>query len=187
MKWTKSEILENSETLRFEERMVLDDRWFADNVRINGVKDLVASGSGWFNEEEDRFYVKMRLQGWMRVPDAISGEEIEIPLDTESVEIYSFEPTDDEDIRYAEDDVVDLTEAAAQAVLLEAPMQATEVDEEDYPEGDGWKIYSEDAYEKSRQDAVDPRLAELKNYIEEKQEVLDDGCTAEKKFADKKR
>ena len=39
---------------------------------------------------------------------------------------------------------------------------------EEYPSGDGWRIITEEEYQKSQEDRIDPRLAKLKDYIEEK-------------------
>jgi len=50
------------------------------------------------------------------------------------------------------------------AILLEVPLQATETSEEDYPSGEGWRVISEETYEKSRKEAIDPRLAKLKEF-----------------------
>ena len=38
--------------------------------------------------------------------------------------------------------------------------------EDEYPEGDGWKVYSEAEYQESRKDRLDPRLAKLKQFNE---------------------
>ena len=52
------------------------------------------------------------------------------------------------------------------AILLEVPLQATEATAEDYPSGDGWRVISEEEYEKSRKAEIDPRLAKLKEWKE---------------------
>ena len=42
-------------------------------------------------------------------------------------------------------------------------------------------------YQESRKDLIDPRLAKLKQFKSEQQEVLDNGCTAEKSIKTQKR
>ena len=43
----------------------------------------------------------------------------------------------------------------------------TDTAEDEYPEGEGWKVYSEAEYQESRKDLDDPRLAKLKQFKNE--------------------
>ena len=70
-------------------------------------------------------------------------------------------------MRVVTDDVIRLLPAVVDDILLEVPLQVTVADEEDLPEGDGWKIYTEAAYQEQQKDAIDPRLAVLKQFKEE--------------------
>ena len=78
----------------------------------------------------------------------------------------SVEPFDDDAVRYADNEVIELLPAVIDAILLEVPLQATEATAEDYPSGDGWRVISEEEYEKSRKAEIDPRLAKLKEWKE---------------------
>ena len=49
-------------------------------------------------------------------------------------------------------------------ILLEVPLQVTEAAEGEYPEGNGWKIYSEAEYQEMLKEKVDPRLQILKDF-----------------------
>ena len=59
--------------------------------------------------------------------------------------------------------------AVRDAILMEAPLQVTDVDPQDYPSGDGWRVITEEEYESSKKNAIDPRLAKLQEFKEEKE------------------
>lgn len=164
MIWTRSELIRNPH-VHVDEDITVDSEIFAKNTRINSVKTAHVSGDGYL-EGTDRFYIDLHIEGVMLCPDAITNEEIEVPFETDTQEFYSFEETDsnDESVRIVTDEVIDLTPAVIDAIYLEIPLQATEAKPEDYPSGEGWRIISEEDYEKSRKERIDPRLAKLKEF-----------------------
>ena len=168
MKWTRSELLHQSQKVTFDEDIEISSSAFEGNRRINAVKDVHVDGSGFLDDGEDRFYADIHVTGIMLCPDAITGEEIEVPFETDSDEIYVFEDTDEDGVRIVKDDVIELLEAVIADILLEVPLQVTEAAEGEYPEGDGWKIYSEAEYQESLKDQIDPRLAILKQFDSER-------------------
>jgi uncharacterized protein len=167
MRWERSELLENSGSVTFDEDVEIDRSAFDKNKRINGAENVHIDGSGWLDDENDRFFVKLHVTGDMLVPDSITNEEISVPFETESDEVYSFVQTDEDGARIVTDEVIDLLQAVVDDILLEVPLEVTHAAEEDYPEGDGWKVYSEAAYERSRKDHLDPRLAKLRDFKNE--------------------
>ena len=167
MRWTRDELLKLEGPVTFDEDVSVDPSVFDGNVRINGAKDLHINGSGWLDDENDRFYCKVNVSGTMLLPDAITNEEIEVPFETDSDEIYSFVDTDEDGARIVTDEVIDLLPAVIDDILLEVPLEVTEADEDNLPEGDGWKVYTESAYEESRKDQIDPRLAKLRDFKSE--------------------
>lgn len=168
MKWTRSELLRQSQKVTFDEDIEISSSAFDGNSRINAVKDVHVDGSGFLDDGEDRFYADIHVTGIMLCPDAITGEEIEVPFETDSDEVYVFEDTDEDGVRIVKDDVIELLEAVIADILLEVPLQVTEAAEGEYPEGDGWKIYSEAEYQESLKDQIDPRLAILKQFDSER-------------------
>ncbi len=165
--WSRSELIRNPH-VHIDEDVKIDAKEFAGNTRINSLKEAHVSGNGYL-EGTDRFYADLNIRGIMLCPDAITNKEIEVPFETDTTEYYSFEEGDsnDDSVRIVTDEMIDLTPAVIDAILLEVPLQATEARPEDYPSGDGWKIMSEEEYEKSRKDTIDPRLAKLREWIEE--------------------
>ena len=168
MKWTRSELAaDDALNVTFDEAPEISDEAFRNNSRINSVKDVHVQGRGFLDEENDCFRVFMTVSGTMLVPDAVSGEEIEYPFETESEEVYAFGPSDEDGVRAAQGDVVDLLEAVVDDIILEVPMQYSVIDPEDYPSGDGWRVITEEEYQRSQEERMDPRLAKLKEYKKE--------------------
>ena len=162
MIWTLSELIRNPH-VRIDEDAKIDSEVFKDNSRINSVKDIHVEGSGSL-EGTERFYAEFTVTGTMLCPDAITNREIELPLETDCQEIWSFGEDLDDGARTTVNDEVDLLPAVIDAILLEVPLQATESTEEDYPRGEGWRVISEEEYERSRKEAIDPRLAKLREF-----------------------
>lgn len=165
MKWTYTQLTRNPNVV-IDEDVLISPEEFATSTLINGVKDVHFTGNGYL-EGTERFYVNGVLEGTMLCPDAITGEELEVPLRTEISEIYAYDAKEDEDVRSVNGEVIDVLPALVDAILMEAPLQVTEADPSDYPSGDGWRILSEEEYEKSRKDSSDPRLAKLKELLDE--------------------
>lgn len=171
MKWSRSEILKNTGHIDFDEDVVIDPAIFEfeGNVLINSVEDVHIWGSGYLDDENDRFYCKLNVSGLMLVPDSITNEEIEVPFETDSDEVFSFGDADEEDgTRIVTDEVIDLLPAVIDDILLEVPLEVTDAAEDNLPEGDGWKVFTEAEYEERRKDQIDPRLAKLKQFKSEK-------------------
>ena len=162
MIWTLSELIRNPH-VTFDEDVEIDAEVFKGNSHINSVKDVHVEGSGTL-EGTERFYTEFTVTGTMLCPDAITNREIELPLETECQELYSFTDELDDGAREVVNEEVNLMPAVIDAILLEVPLQATVAPEEEYPSGEGWRVISEEEYEKSRKEAIDPRLAKLKEF-----------------------
>lgn len=167
MRWTRTELLKGSGHIDFEEDVQINDDVFAGMVLIHGVKDVQIWGSGYLDDENDRFYCQLNLAGTMIVPDSITDEEIEVSFETDSDEVYVFGDTDEDGARIVTDEVIDLLPAVIEDILLEVPLEVTDAADDELPEGDGWKVYTEAEYEKSRAEQIDPRLAKLMEFKDE--------------------
>lgn len=167
MKWTMAELLQSNGQVDFDEDVIIDTKEFINNSIINSVEDVHIYGNGFLDDNEEHFYVNLHIVGVMICPDAITGEEIEFPFETESNETYVFSETDEDGARLVTDDIIDLTEAVVDDIILEVPLQVTVAEEGNYPEGNGWKIYSESEYREIENEKVDSRLAVLKQFKEE--------------------
>ena len=75
--------------------------------------------------------------------------------------------TDEDDVWVVKDEVIELLPVVIEEILSEVPLQVTEASPEDYPSGDGWRVISEEEFEKSQAEKGDPRLAKLRDYGKE--------------------
>lgn len=164
MKWTRNELEINGGSIQIDFDVEIEDTEFSGTPLIQSVQDVHVEGEGYLSEDSDIFDCHLHITGTMLCPDAITNELIEVPLDTETDETYSFEETEEDGVRYVTDEVIDILPAVIDAILLEVPISVTEASEEDYPFGDGWRVLSEAEYQESLKDREDPRLAKLKEF-----------------------
>lgn len=164
LKWSWNELIKSENaTVSFDEDVVLPNDAFADFNLIRGTENVHVKGGGCLDIEADSFYVEMHITGLMLCMDAINGEELKFPFATDAGETYSFADTLD-DVRIVKEGIVDLSEAIRDAIILEAPLQVTDVDPADYPSGEGWRVMSENEYERNKAQRIDPRLAKLREF-----------------------
>ena len=100
----------------------------------------------------------------MIVPCSITLEDVEYDFHTKSLEVFSFDKTEDEDVHEVKGDVVELLPVIFQLILMEVPLKVVKEGIKEYPKGDGWEVVKEEDYTKSKNDDIDPRLAKLKEF-----------------------
>lgn len=165
MKWTKAQLLQE-DSFHLDQDLVFSEEELAQMSEIIALENVHLIADGYLNEEETEVLVHLDLTGDMILPDSITNEPLRLPFVTESDEVYSFVPSEDDGVRLVENEI-DLKEAISDAIQLEVPLQVTQAAEDEYPEGDGWKVYSEAAYQQSRKEEIDPRLAKLREFKEQ--------------------
>ena len=121
---------------------------------------------------------RFRLEGTMTLPCARTWEDVAYPFVIESYEEFSWDEavlaTDDE-IHPVTGDFVELTPVFEELVLLELPLQvfSEEAREMNEAEGKDWSFATEETYNARLQQEkpkVDPRLADLANFFDKKDE-----------------
>ena len=101
------------------------------------------------------------LTGIMVCPDAITLEDVSIPFDIEEDEKVVNKP---EEEGLLLDDDRELQEIVESIVFSEVPIKVVKNKKIEYSRGDGWSFVSEEDYESSKEDQIDPRLQKLKEY-----------------------
>lgn len=168
MKWTKSELLNlQDKELFFEEEVQFEDQAFNKASSVHHVEDVFVSGVARFNEQ-GYFEVELDVEGVLVCFCSVTNELVEVPFETNSHEIFSFVDTEDIEIHVVKNEVVELAPIVFQLILLEVPLRVVKDGSIEYPQGDGWRIYSEKDFEESKKRQVDPRLAKLKDFKVEK-------------------
>ena len=97
----------------------------------------------------------------MVCPCAISLEDVYVPFELSDDDKVVNRPEDEgfllDSDRMIEDIVLYI-------VMPEVPIKVVKKEKIEYSRGDGWSFVSEEDYEASRKDEIDPRLQKLKEY-----------------------
>lgn len=164
MKWSRTDLIHMADApMRFSEKLKFDASAFEGFDRINGLKDVTVNGTGYFENLNQRFHVDLRIEGIMIVPCAVSLEDVDVPFEVESEEVFSFDPCDDEDVHEVKKEILDLNPLVFQLILSQVPLKVVK-EGIVYPKGNGWEVIREEDYLRSRSQKTDPRLAKLKEF-----------------------
>lgn len=162
LKWNKSEILNGP--IQFSGNVTFEKEEILLIARLTGLRDVYIEGDAFYDEHLDLFQIQFDLFGKMITPCAITNEDIEVPFDIASDVSFSFEKSDDEEVYQIEKDVIDLKPILLEQIALEIPLKVVAEGTVEYPSGDGWRIVSEADLKASQKEAIDPRLAKLKDF-----------------------
>ncbi len=170
MKWTKSELLQaKDQTIYFDDEITFDEAALAKVSHLRKLQNVTVSGNIHYDGTSDLAIVNLKIEGVMVVPCAISLEDVEVEFHTESCEVYSFDKNNEsEDVHETKKDIVELYPVIFQLILMEVPTKVVKEGLVEYPKGKGWEVVREDDLIAEKKDAIDPRLAKLKEFkIEE--------------------
>lgn len=165
MNLTKAQLLQ-VDHFHLDDDLILQADDIKNLPEVISLKKVHVIADGNLDEQGEKCFVHLDVKGDMILHDAITNEPIHFDLISASDEIYSFVASDEDDVRIVENEI-DLKTAILDIIQLAVPIQVTKAREDEYPEGEGWKVYSEAAYQQSRKDEVDPRLAKLKELKEQ--------------------
>lgn len=130
---------------------------FLENSRIDELKDVSIEGKITFNEDND-LVLSANMNGIMVLKDDLTLAPTEVNFDAEVEEILP-----------KNQNILDITDILWQNILVEVPSKVRSTDEETYPSGDGWRVISEDEYEKERTKSNNP-FANLNELIKTKED-----------------
>ena len=136
--------------------------------RYLDIKDIYVEGHVFFDEKTSEFIVGLDVEATVTVPCAITLRPIEIDVEAKVSETFVFDinllDEADEDTIWVEGLEIDLWPFIWSTLLSEIPLKVVDPELEDYPEGDGWKVMTEEDYIKEKEEAIDPRLEILKDF-----------------------
>lgn len=165
MKWSRLQILQaENQTISFDESIDFEPAAFAKMTQIRGLHDVTVSGNVHYDTASERVFADLDIEGVMIVPCSITLEDVEYDFHTKSLEVFSFDKVDDEDVHEVKGDVVELLPVVFQLILMEVPLKVVKKGLKQYPKGDGWEVVKEEDYKKSEKKDIDPRLAKLKEF-----------------------
>ena len=146
----------NEKTYEFD----IDSYTVENNLFLRRL-EKVQGHISFYYDVSDELRVEYHLGGNMICPDAVTLEDVEVP----------FELQDDNKVVKGEEDEgfylnkdMSIEEMALYLVMPEVPIKVVKNEKIEYSRGDGWSFVSEEDYESSREDEIDPRLQKLKEY-----------------------
>ena len=147
----------SSNTIYLNEELTIPDNINTDS-RIISLNNLKFNGKITLDEANE-LSLTGKLSGTMILKDDITLEKVN----------YDFE-TDIEEILEKENNKVDLTDIMYQNIVVEIPSKVRATSEDIELSGDGWRVISEDTYNRERNNKNNPfgNLNELLKTKEDK-------------------
>ena len=147
----------SSNTIYLNEELTIPDNINTDS-RIISLNNLKFNGKITLDEANE-LLLTGKLSGTMILKDDITLEKVN----------YDFE-TDIEEILEKENNKVDLTDIMYQNIVVEIPSKVRATSEDIELSGDGWRVISEDTYNRERNNKNNPfgNLNELLKTKEDK-------------------
>ena len=137
-----------------------------DNLFLRRI-EKVGGYISFYYDSSDELRVNYHIGGNMICPDAITLEDVEVEFDIEDDQKVVHNENDDG--FYLNSDM-SIEEMALYLIVPEVPIKVVKNEKIEYSRGDGWSFVSEEDYESSRADEIDPRLQKLKEYKFEEDE-----------------
>ncbi|MFQ8584438.1 MAG: YceD family protein [Holdemania massiliensis] len=158
MKWSKAELINQG-----NQELQLTSVTLIRQVgqRIVRTKNVTVTGSGHYDPDLQRFEADLKITGDMVVPCAVSLEDVIVPFETSSHEVFSFLPCEEDEVHVLKKDVLELYPVVFQLILAEVPLKVVKSGIS-YPKGEGWEVIREEDYNRQKKQEIDPRLAKLK-------------------------
>ena len=114
------------------------------NSRIDELKDIEVRGNIYLNEDNE-LVIEGKLSGIMILKDDLTLEPVEYPF-----------KTDFEEILNKSENILDISDILWQNILVEIPSKVRGTSEDINLSGDGWRLISEEEYEKEKNKSNNP-------------------------------
>lgn len=151
--------------IEINEAFVFDQELIKDNPRCTEIRDIFVVGQLYYDHHSSKAVVDLSLGGVMIVPCAITLRPVELEVEIQFAEMFSFNPVEaDEEGIYIDGEALDLSPYIVGSILADVPLKAVHPDIKEYPKGEGWEVLTEEDYIKQKSQEIDPRLAKLKDF-----------------------
>lgn len=131
-----------------------------DNVFLRRLEDVKGDISFYY-DASDELRINYHITGNMVCPCAISLEDVYVPFDlSEDEKVVAKE---DEEGFYLNENK-DIENMVLYIVLPEVPIKVVKKEKIEYSRRDGWTFVSEEDFNSSSKDEIDPRLQKLKDW-----------------------
>ena len=153
----KKLLLNYVDKLKIDEEVKINEDLFKNSL-ITNLKNIHLSGE-LFIDEDDNLNLLGELSGTMILKDDITLDPVEYIFRTEIEEILE-----------KNKNILDITDILWQNILVEIPSKVRSTDEDINLEGNGWRVISEEQFNKERSNTNNPfaNLEELLNTKEDR-------------------
>lgn len=169
MKWTIPELnrLKKQRTFSFHEQIDVSDIR-KQNPEIRRISEVDVNGVGEFSYNQVTF--TLHITATVVLPCAMTLEDVSYPLSIDTIEMFQFSTNEMEiggEIHPIVGEVLDLTPYIKENILLALPMRVVSerASETMRKSGEGWEVVTEE----SQKNKIDPRLADLAKFFENKE------------------
>ncbi|MBC1997977.1 DUF177 domain-containing protein [Listeria marthii] len=177
MKWSISQLKKYRDSnFTINEKADLKKFFQENNIDVRDASPVQVTGELIVHPEE--VTANLTMKGEWTLPCARTLEDVVYPYEVHATETFvkSKEQVLDESWHVMEQDMVDLTPVVEELLLVEIPMQVFSEDALEMsklPRGNEWEMKTEEGNlleQIAKEPKVDPRLAGLANFFDEKKE-----------------
>lgn len=158
-----------------------------ETIRLDAVKDRNSDirdvspmhVTGHCTVGSQQITCQLHLEGKLILPCARTWEDVEFPIDVETVEIFSWSEKDresrEDNVHFVDAETIDLQPILEELILLEIPIQVFKEDANEavITGGNDWSYSTDEQAEAEKAEAPpkpDPRLADLAKYFDQSDE-----------------
>jgi uncharacterized protein len=173
MKWTKRDLQRlPKEGIQDRLNLTFGAEDIPAYMGISRIDHCLAQVKLSFDAYSKHIILDLDLSGSMIVPCSISFEEVTIPFDVKSTQVYAIEADAEATTLDILEDELDLMEVCLSRIWLEVPTQVVSPRLKTWPQGEGWEVLDETSYQARKQSTVDPRLEKLLAFKPENEEEV---------------
>lgn len=170
MKWSINQLYKiQNKGLTIDEKVDVSDLKNL-NVEIRDISPVQVVGHADISSSKFTFH--LTISGSMVLPCSRTLVDVSYPFNIKTIETFLLNDSEfetDEEIHYVEGEMIDLLPIIKENILLEIPLQiiydGVDVEGAAPQSGTDWEVISE----KSNEKKIDPRLAGLAKFFEEKE------------------
>lgn len=130
------------------------------NIYLRRLEDVEGT-IVFFYDAMDELKISYHLKGNMICPCAFSLEDTPVAFDLSDEDKIVFDDRKEGFYFYGD---MSLDDLVCYIVSPEAPIKVVKKEKIEYSRGDGWAFVSEEEYDSSKREELDPRLQKLKEY-----------------------
>lgn len=149
-------LINQANSINFENQVIIPKEFLVGS-RIDDLNNVTIKGNISLNEENELVIIA-NLKGTMVLKDDLTLEPVNYNFDTEIEENV-----------IEQQNTLDLTDILWQNILVEIPSKVRSTDEDIHLSGNGWRVISEDEYNKERNTVNNP-FANLDELLKTKED-----------------